>query len=158
MSNPDGSADVEPAPRKCRGLLALAGKRAVSMHCLVLYCYLLASTKRENENEGCRPARLLASRGSHNNIAPFRPRSTATHKLSSRASSSRAAEAGHSPLSSPHPRRRLRRRIPQLGQMAVGGKLVRSKTVATLVGVWTLLLPLGGGGGGGGGSGMHGRR
>ena len=71
--------------------------------------------------------------GSHNNIAPFRPTSTdcaaaaavATHKLGGGAAQSRW-----------YPRRRylpLRlRRIPQFGQMAVGGKLVRSKTVATL--------------------------
>ena len=49
----------------------------VSMHCLVLYCYLLASTKRGNESEALREGNWPAVRqGSHNNIAPFRPTST----------------------------------------------------------------------------------
>ena len=123
-----------------------AGERSalllvVSMHCLVLYCYLLASTKRGNESEALREGNLPAGRqGSHNNIAPFRPTSTdcaagrgaaavATHKLRGGAAQSRwYPRRRYLPLL---PRRRLRR-IPQFGQMAVGGKLVRSKTVATL--------------------------
>ena len=48
----------------------------VSMHCLVLYCYLLASTKRGNESEAGREGNLAGRQGSHNNIAPFRPTST----------------------------------------------------------------------------------
>ena len=104
----------------------------VSMHCLVLYCYLLASTKRGNESEAGRatwPAgRAVIIILPHSD----RPRPTvrtaaavATHKLGGGAAQSRW-----------YPRRcylplRLRR-IPQFGQMAVGGKLVRSKTVATL--------------------------
>ena len=48
----------------------------VSMHCLVLYCYLLASTKRGNESEAGRATWPAGRQGSHNNIAPFRPTST----------------------------------------------------------------------------------
>ena len=122
----------------------------VSMHCLVLYCYLLASTKRGNESEGPPPPRR-ARLGSHNNIAPFRPpptRRPRPHTNSRAAGRGRARAVGRRGGAVPwwYPRRRYlplllrrRRRIPQFGQMAVGGKLVRSKTVATLwlLGVWS---------------------
>ena len=39
--------NVEISERERSALLPV-----VSMHCLVLYCYLLASTKRGNESEG----------------------------------------------------------------------------------------------------------
>ena len=65
------------------------------MHCLVLYCYLLASTKRGNESEGPPPPRR-ARLGSHNNIAPFRPPPTRRPRphTNSRAAGRGRARAG----------------------------------------------------------------
>ena len=71
----------KPTVGKCRDFGERASERSsallpvVSMHCLVLYCYLLASTKRGNESEAGM-ATWPAGQGSHNNIAPFRPTST----------------------------------------------------------------------------------
>ena len=45
--------NVEISARERSALLPV-----VSMHCLVLYCYLLASTKRGNESEAGREGNL----------------------------------------------------------------------------------------------------